>query len=156
MTQFYLYHEVARKNKHFKKRHHRLNDEPAYLYDDEDEELEENLMKKSEYTVVTAERFASWLVAFRAEMKAKQERDPVFMRKKMMMAKPSGRMIFNDRTKDFANYYDDEKIEEDDEVVDLKVERVEGDNQEEDIDIDEDVFGDEVDLDDEDFVVDDN
>lgn len=151
----YLYNEIARKNKHFKKRVHKLNDEPAYLYDDDDEELEENLMKKTEYTEVTAERFANWLLAFRAEMKVKQDKDPIFQRKKLLLAKPSGRMIFNDRTKDFANYYDDEKIEDDDEDVDLKIEKGEGDDQE-DVDIDEDVFGDEDDLDDEDFIVDDN
>lgn len=146
---------MARKNKHFKKRRHKLNDEPAYLYADSEEELEENLMRKTDYTEVTADRFAAWLVSFRAEMKIKQDRDPVFQRKKMLLAKPSGRMIFNDRTKDFANYFDDEKNEDDDEVVDLKVERGE-DDEGEDVDIDEDVFGDEDDLDDEDFVVDDN
>lgn len=151
----HLYHEVARKNKHFKKRNHKLNDDQAFLYDDEDEELEENLMRKTEYTEVTQDRFAAWLVAFRAEMKAKQDKDPVYQRKKLILTKPSGRMIFNDRTKDFANYFDDEKNEEDDEAVDLKGERAEDEGQEE-VDIDEDVFGDEDDLDDEEFVVDDN
>jgi hypothetical protein len=112
-------------------------------------------MKKTDYTQVTAERFEQWLIAFRAEMKVKQDRDPVFQRKKMFLAKPSGRMIFNDRTKDFGNYFDDEKNEDDDEVVDLKIER--GDEDElEDVDIDENVFDDEDDLEDEDFVVDDN
>jgi hypothetical protein len=151
----YLYNEIARKNKHFKKRVHKLNDEPAYLYDDDDEEHEDNLMKKTEYTEVTPERFASWLIAFRAEMKVKQDKDPVFQRKKMMLAKPSGRYIFSDRTKDFANYFDDEKNEDDDVDVDFKAERADGDDLDE-VDIDEDVFGDEDDLDDEEFIVDDN
>ncbi len=139
-----MYSEIARKNKHFRKRKHILNDDD-YAYADEDDEITENLMKKTEITEVTAERFASWLASFRAEMKVKQDRDPVFQRKKMMLAKPSGRMIFNDRTKDFTAYYDDEKNEDDDEAVDVKREMVD----QEGVDIDEDVFDDEdLDLDD--------
>ena len=145
-----MYNEIAKKNKNFKKRKHILSDEPAYLYDDDDEDLEENLMKKTEYTEVTQERFAAWLAAFRAEMRMKQEKDPVYLRRKMILGKSSGRMIFSDRTKEFANYFDDEKNEDDDEDVDLKKEMIangdEGD--EEEVDIDEDLFGDEDDLED--------
>ena len=137
-----------------------MNDDPSYFYQDDDEEdREENLIKKSQFTEVTAERFAAWLVAFRAEARMKQERDPLFLRKKAVLLKPSGRMIFNERTVDLANYYDDDKNEDDDEDVDLKQEMGEGDGEdgeEEQIDIDEDVFGDEDDLDGEDFIVDDN
>lgn len=146
-----MYSEIARKNKHFKKRQHLLNDDPAYLYDDDSEDMEENLIKKSEFTEVTPERFAAWMIAFRAEQKIKQDRDPVFQRKKMMLAKPSGRDIFSDKTKDFVTYYDDEKNEDDDEAVDLKREKDEMVD-EDDLEIDEDVFDDEDDLDDEDFI----
>jgi hypothetical protein len=152
-----MYQEIARKNKNFKKRKHILSDEPAYLYDDDDDELQENLMKKTEYTEVTAERFAAWLISFRAEMRARQEKDPAYQRRKLILAKPSGRMIFSDRTKDFGTYYDDEKNEDDDEAVDLKREMVhEEEGDEEEVEVDEDLFGDEDDLEDEDFVVDDN
>lgn len=121
-----------------------LNDDD-YGYADEDDEPTENLMKKTEITEVTPERFANWLMMFRAEMKLKQDKDPVFQRKKMMLAKPSGRMIFHERTKDFTAYYDDEKNEDDDEAIDLKREIVDQD----DVDIDEDVFDEEdLDLDD--------
>ena len=138
-----MYSEIAKKNKHFKRRKHLLNDEEMYRYDDDDEELEENLMKKTDITEVTHDRFAAWLNAFRAEMRIKQDRDPAFMRKKLSLTKPSGRMIFNERTKDLTTYYDDERNEDDDEAVDVKQEM------DEDLDIDENVFDEEdVDLDD--------
>lgn len=151
-----MFHEIAKKNKHFKKRQHLLNDEPAYLMDDDSEDMEENLIKKAEFTEVTPERFAAWMVAFRAEQKMKQERDPVYQRKKLMLSKASGRDIFSDKTKDFATYFDDEKNEDDDEAIDFKREKGEEVDDEEDLEIDEDVFDDEDDLDDEDFIVDDN
>lgn len=152
---------MAKKNKHFKKRRHLMSDDPSYFYyDDDEDEKEENLIKKSQFTEVTADRFAAWLASFRAESRMKQEKDPMYLRKKAVLLKPSGRMIFSDRTKDFGIYFDDDKNEDDDEDVDLKKEMVEGDDEgegeEEQIDIDEDVFGDEDDLDGEDFIVDDN
>lgn len=150
-----MFHDVAKKNKHFKKRHHIFNDEPAYINDGDSDEQEDNLAKKSVFTEVTHDRFAAWMAAFRAEQRMKQERDPAFVRKRAMLAKPSGRMIFSERVKDFANYFDDEKNDDDDEAVDLKGEK-DDDEESEDLDIDEDVFGDEDDLDEEEFMVDDN
>jgi hypothetical protein len=73
-------------------------------------------MKKTEFTEVTADRFAGWLRAFRAEMRIKQQRDPVFIRKQAVLTKPTGRMIFNDRLKDFGVYFDDDKNDDDDVV----------------------------------------
>lgn len=149
-----MYHDVAKKNKHFKKRHHIFNDEPTYANDEDSEELQENLAKKSIYTEVTQDRFAAWMAAFRAEQRIKQERDPAFLRKKMYLAKPSGRMIFSERVKDFVNYFDDEKNEEDDEAVDIMLEKEE---ENDDMDIDEELFDDEdLDLEDEEFMIDDN
>lgn len=155
----WLFTEVAKKNKHFRKRTHILSDERTVFYDDDDD-VQENLMKKSQYTEVTPERFAAWMMAFRAEMKMKQERDPVFMRKKAMLAKASGRMIFNDRSKELANYFDDEKNEDDDEDVDvLREMKGAGEDPEEEVEVDEGIFDGEDGLDDdeeEDFVIDDN
>lgn len=155
----WLFSEVAKKNKHFRKRTHILSDDRTAFYDDDDDEVQENLMKKSQYTEVTHERFAAWMVAFRAEMKMKQERDPVFMRKKALLSKASGRMIFNDRSKELLNYFDDEKNEDDDEDVDV-LREMQGDDEAEDenVEVDEGVFGDEDDLDDDDeeFMIDDN
>jgi hypothetical protein len=112
----WLFNDVAKKNKHFKKRRHILAEEQEVFYDDGDEDLGDNLMKKNEYTEVTAERFAGWLRGFRAEMRIKQQRDPVFLRKQAVLSKPTGRMIFNDRLKDFGVYYDDDKNDDDDVV----------------------------------------
>lgn len=154
MTENAICNDVAKKNKHFRKRKHILNDEAAFLYDDDDEELGDNFIKRDVYTEVNDKNFASWLISFRTEMRIKQERDPAFLRKKALMQKPSGRMIFDDRSKELLTYLDDGKNEDDDEEIDLKNEMENA--EEEDIDIDEGVFGDEDDLDDEDFVIDDN
>jgi hypothetical protein len=153
----FMFQDVAKKNKHFKKRHHIFNDEPAYINDGDSDDQEDNLAKKSVFTEVTHDRFAAWMAAFRAEQRMKQERDQAFVRRKAMLAKPSGRMIFSERIKDFANYFDDEKNDEDDDAVDFKVAK--GGDDEEDLDIDEDLFDDEDELDEDDedeFMVDDN
>ena len=128
-----------------------MSDDAMYMYDDDDGQVE-NLMQKTEITEVTHERFEAWLNSFRAEMKIKLDRDAAYQRRKLTLAKPSGRMIFSDRTKDFGIYFDDEKADEDGEAIDLKKvmqaqQEQEALDREDEVFIDEDVFEEDEDLD---------
>ena len=146
-----MYIEIARKNKHFKKRKHVMSDDAMYMYGDDDEQVE-NLMQKTDITEVTNERFAAWLSSFRAEAKIKLDRDATYQRRKLTLAKPSGRMIFSDRTKDFGIYFEDDKIDGEGEAIDLKKVMLAQQEQEmldreDEVYIDEDIFEEDEDLD---------
>ena len=115
--------------------------EPEQEHNDDHElakfEVFENLRKKDTYTPLTLENFTEWNMLFMRAIRSKQKKEKKRQKNKVDMKKASGREIFQEAAIDLL-FIGDEVEKEDEE--------------EEDVQVDEDLFGGEdADLDELDF-----
>ena len=122
-----LHHEVKTNFKKFRKIRHFLEEEEEDLMDQDLEHFEqfENLRKKDTQTPLTLENFNEWNTKFLREVRSKKKKSRV---RKVDTKKPTGREIFQDSGS--MLFVDDDDGEE-----------------EENVEVDEDVFGEDADLD---------
>ena len=123
-----LYIEIKTNFKKFRKIRHFLEDEEEDIIDHDLEKFEdfENLTKKDTYTVLTDENFKEWNQKFLREVRSKKKKNRV---RKVDTKKPTGREIFQNSGS--MMFVDDD----------------DGEDDEENVQVDEDVFGDDADLD---------
>ena len=113
--------------------------EPEQIHDDDHElanfEVFENLRKKDTFTALTLENFTEWNQLFMRGIRSKQKKEKKRQKNKVDMKKASGREIFQESAIDLL-FIGDEVEKED----------------EEEVQVDEDLFGGEdADLDELDF-----
>lgn len=112
-----MYSKIARTNKHFKKRRHRLNEDYEYFDDDDSEDDTKELAQKETFTAVSFSSFNNWRITFNAEMRAKKMRNPDYVRKQQVMLKKSGKDYFDDKAQGLSIYIMDDKLDDDDDDV---------------------------------------
>lgn len=108
---------IARKNKHFKKRKHRLN--PDLEFGDEGVVEDEEIKMRPALVPVTKEQFDAWRIRFNHESRLKKLQDPNYAKTQATMKKKTGREIFDERSKDFNIYYMDDKDDKFDDDVEV-------------------------------------
>lgn len=112
-----MYSKIARANKHFKKRRHKLNEDYEYFDDDDSEDDTKELAQKDTFTAVSFASFNNWRITFNAEMRARKMRDPNYVRKQQTMLKRSGKDYFDDKAQGLSIYIMDDKEDDDDDVI---------------------------------------
>lgn len=116
-----MYSKIAKANKHFKKRTHRLNEDYEF-FDDEDSEGEgEELAIKETHTPVTFASFNTWRITFNSEMRAKKMKNPDYVRRQQLKLKKSGRDFFDEKVQGLSIYIMDEKVDDEDDDVVVKI-----------------------------------